>query len=51
MRLTNLPAGVAAVNITPPVPIPMGSYIAREGPANDIHDDLYARVLVLQSLS
>ncbi len=45
--MAHLLAGAASVNITPPIPIPMGGYIAREGPANEVHDQLYARALVL----
>lgn len=43
-------AGAARVVITPPVGVPLSGYFAAEGrkeTARDIHDDLYARALVL----
>ena len=41
-------SGAAVENITPPLGIPMaGYYHARE--ASDVHDDLYARAIVLKS--
>lgn len=42
-------AGVARVDVTPPVDSPMGGYSAREGPSTGVHDPLYATVLVLKS--
>jgi len=42
-------AGVARVEVTPPVGSPMGGYSAREGPSTGVHDPLYATVLVLKS--
>lgn len=44
--MTDLKAGVAKVNITPPIGIPLGGYKAREGPATGIHDPLHAVVIV-----
>ena len=44
-----LQAGVATVNITPPIGIPMCGFGGRKGPSESIHDDLYARVLVIQN--
>lgn len=43
-----LTAGIARVEITPPIGSPMGGYTARQGPATGIHDPLYATVLVLK---
>jgi neutral ceramidase len=45
-----LQAGAARVVITPPVGVPLSGYFAAEGrkqTAQDVHDDLYARALVL----
>ncbi len=42
-------AGVARVDITPPVGHEMGGYAARKQPATGTHDPLYATVLVIQS--
>src|SRR5262245_33866966 len=42
-------AGVAKVCITPPVGAWQGGYGARERPSEGVHDDLYARALVLES--
>ncbi|MSS70898.1 MAG: hypothetical protein EXS64_05350 [Candidatus Latescibacteria bacterium] len=39
--------GVAEVNITPPVGLSLCGFGARKGPSEFIHDDLYARALVL----
>ena len=44
--LTNLKAGVAKVDITPSIKIPLGGYDERQGPATGIHDSLYAVVIV-----
>lgn len=40
-------AGVAEVNITPPVGISLCGFGARKGPSEAVHDDLFARALVL----
>lgn len=40
-------AGWAAVEITPDIPCLMGGYAARSGPANALHDPLYAHALAL----
>lgn len=42
-------AGFGSLPITPPVPGPMGGYVAREGPSEGVHDDLWARAVVLES--
>jgi len=40
-------AGVAEVNITPPVGTSICGFAGRKGPAESIHDELHARALVL----
>lgn len=48
--MATLQAGAARVVITPPVGVPLSGYFAAEGrkqTAQDVHDDLYARALVL----
>jgi hypothetical protein len=45
----DLMAGVARVEITPPVGYPMGGYAARQGPSTGIHDPLNATVLLLKA--
>ena len=44
-----LRAGVAKVEITPPVGVQMWGYSNRKGPATGTLDPLYARVLVLEA--
>src|SRR6185295_6062148 len=44
-----LTAGVARVEITPPIGFPMGGYAARSGPSTGVHDPLYATALVLKT--
>jgi neutral ceramidase len=44
-----LTAGVARVEITPPVGFAMGGYAARKGPSTGVHDPLFATVLLLQA--
>ena len=44
-----LRAGVARVEITPPIGFPMGGYAARSGPSTGIHDPLYATALLLKT--
>jgi neutral ceramidase len=44
-----LRAGVARVEITPPVGYPMGGYAARQGPSTGVHDPLYATALTLEA--
>lgn len=45
-----LRAGLAKVDITAPVPMPMYGYRNRScGPSNGVHDPLYAKVLVLEA--
>src|SRR5436309_3329357 len=46
--MAELRAGVARATITPPVGIPMVGFAGR-GPAEGIHDDLYATTLALES--
>ena len=48
--MSTLHAGAARVVITPPIGVPLSGYFAAEGrkeTAVDIHDDLFARALVL----
>ena len=45
--MSELRAGAAAVEITPPLGDPMAGYGARTGGSTGIHDPLYARALVL----
>lgn len=48
--MSTLQAGAARVVITPPLGVPLSGYFAAEGrkeTAQDVHDDLYARALVL----
>ena len=40
-------AGVAVVNITPPVGVWLSGYSSRDKPSDDIEDELYAKALVL----
>ncbi len=44
-----LRGGCAKVNITPPVGVWLSGYASRDRPSDDIHDDLYARALVLDN--
>ncbi|MDX2029124.1 MAG: neutral/alkaline non-lysosomal ceramidase N-terminal domain-containing protein [Blastocatellia bacterium] len=44
-----LTAGVARVEITPPIGYPMGGYGDRKGPSTGVHDPLYATVLVIRT--
>ena len=48
--MSTLKAGAARMVITPPIGVPLSGYFAAEGrkeTARDVHDDLYARALVL----
>jgi len=45
--LSSLMAGTAKVYITPPKPIPMSGYGGRNDPFKGVHDELFARVIVL----
>lgn len=45
--MTVFTAGTASAVITPPVGTPLDGYTAREEGAKGVHDDLYARALVL----
>ncbi|MGH9444931.1 MAG: neutral/alkaline non-lysosomal ceramidase N-terminal domain-containing protein [Terriglobia bacterium] len=49
MRGESLKAGVARVDITPPVGVRMWGYQSRKGPSIGTRDPLYARVLVLEA--
>lgn len=42
-------AGVAQIEITPPVGIDLTGYIARGGPAIGVHDPIYAKALVVDN--
>ncbi len=44
-----LSAGIARVEITPPVGFPMGGYAARQGASTGIHEPLFATVLLLKA--
>src|SRR5436853_2623494 len=44
----NWKIGVARVTITPPQPVFMAGYAARNKPYERVHDDLFAKVLVLE---
>ncbi|MBL7189302.1 MAG: neutral/alkaline non-lysosomal ceramidase N-terminal domain-containing protein [Phycisphaerae bacterium] len=44
-----LKGGCSKVNITPPVGVWLSGYASRDRPSDDIHDDLYARALVLDN--
>ena len=46
--MSELLAGVGRANITPPVGIPMAGFAGR-GPAQGIHDDLFATTLALEA--
>ena len=46
---TELSAGIARAEITPPVGYPMGGYAARQGPPTGAHDPLFASVLLLKA--
>ncbi|MHC4433184.1 MAG: neutral/alkaline non-lysosomal ceramidase N-terminal domain-containing protein, partial [Planctomycetota bacterium] len=45
----DLRGGFSKVNITPPVGVWLSGYASRDRPSDDIHDDLYARALVLDN--
>src|SRR5437899_854933 len=40
--------GLARVKVTPPQPVFMAGYASRNKPYESVHDDLYAKVLVLE---
>src|SRR5438270_11552605 len=43
--------GLARVKITPPQPVFMAGYASRNKPYESVHDDLYAKILVLEDKS
>jgi neutral ceramidase len=45
----DLQAAVIPIEITPPIGVRMEGYGARKDPSNDVHDPLYATLLVLKS--
>lgn len=50
--MATLQAGAARVVITPPIGVPLSGYFVAEGrkeTAREVHDDLYARALVLRA--
>jgi neutral ceramidase len=44
-----LSAGFSKVSISPPIGAPLAGFAARQGVCEGIHDDLYARALVIES--
>src|SRR6478735_4012996 len=42
-------AGTAKTKITPGVPIPMSGYGGRNDPFKGVHDDLFARVIIISN--
>ncbi len=48
-QIDKLQAAVMPVEITPPIGVRMEGYGAREGPSNDVHDPLFATLLVLKA--
>ena len=44
----NLRAGVSKVDITPPLGVDLSGYVLRDKPSEGVHDNLYARALVLE---
>ena len=49
MSSSKLQAGAAKVNITPPAGVYLSGYIYRDKCSQGVHDDLYARVLLLKT--
>ena len=47
--MSGLLAGAAKAVITPPVGLHMGAWGLRQGRSNGVHDDLYAKALVLEN--
>ena len=41
--------GLVGVNITPYIGCPLAGYAAREGVSQGIHDELYAKVILIES--
>lgn len=49
-RTQTLKAAAGSIKITPSENVAMGGYFGRDGLSGGVHDDLYARCLVLESL-
>jgi len=47
--MSDLAAGAASVDITPPLHIPYLGYVPRQGRFEEVHDPLFARALVAES--
>ena len=47
--MSSLRGGVAKVDITPPIGIPLAGYADRKGPSTGIHDPLHAAVIVFDN--
>ena len=45
--MSGVKAGLAEVNITPPIGISLCGFAGRRGPSESVYDDLFARALVL----
>ncbi len=45
-----LTAGIGKVRITPSPGAPLAGFAARQGVATGVHDDLFARALVLENV-
>ena len=43
-----LRVGSARMNITPYIGCPMAGYMARSGPSVGVHDDLWAKIMVIE---
>ena len=43
---SKISAGIASINITPAVPIPMSGYRSRVKPFEGVHDSIHARAIV-----
>jgi hypothetical protein len=47
LQLSNIQAGLARIDITPPIGVALGGYANRTGPASGVHDPLHAVILAL----
>jgi len=45
--MSQLKAGVGVACITPPAGIEMGAWVLRQGLSQGVHDDMFARAVVL----